>query len=185
MCLDTGCGHCGCSSKGQGGTDRYSNFCCCCCCCVQVWRGEHYACTHSEYLQVKRQLMAEMHGGPAAAAAAAAAGGDGEASGPRSWAELSSEEQGKLLKERLKKYTQKVRAGPQSSHSGAARFMPGRSLQTHLYARVWWFTARGQQSVADACWGVCLLSLPVCPAGVQACAGQACGGEAHGRHLPA
>jgi DNA polymerase epsilon subunit 1 len=71
-----------------------------------VWRGEHYACTHSEYLQVKRQLMAEMHGG-LAAAAAAAAGGDGDG-GPRSWAELSSEEQGKLLKERLKKYTQKV-----------------------------------------------------------------------------
>jgi hypothetical protein len=72
---------------------------------MQVWRGEHYACTHSEYLQVKRQLMAEMHGGPAAAAAA----GDGEGDcGPRSWAELTSEEQGKLLKERLKKYTQKV-----------------------------------------------------------------------------
>jgi hypothetical protein len=71
---------------------------------LQVWRGEHYACSHSEYLQVKRQLMAEMHGGPAAAASA-----DGESSGPRSWAELNSEEQGKLLKERLKKYTQKVR----------------------------------------------------------------------------
>jgi hypothetical protein len=74
--------------------------------CLQVWRGEHYACTHSEYLQVKRQLMAENHGGPAAAA------GDGEGnSGPRSWAELSLEEQGKLLKERLKKYTQKVGGG--------------------------------------------------------------------------
>jgi hypothetical protein len=74
---------------------------------LQVWRGEHYACSHSEYLQVKRQLMSEMHGSPAAAAAA----GDGEGnSGPRSWAELSSEEQGKLLKERLKKYTQKVSA---------------------------------------------------------------------------
>lgn len=48
--------------------------------------------------------MSEMHGGPAAAAA-----GDGEgSSGPRSWAELNFEEQGKLLKERLKKYTQKV-----------------------------------------------------------------------------
>lgn len=70
--------------------------------CLQVWRGEHYACTHSEYLQVKRQLMAENHGGPAAAADA-----EGN-SGPRSWAELSQEEQGKLLKERLKKYTQKV-----------------------------------------------------------------------------
>lgn len=69
---------------------------------LQVWRGEHYACSHSEYLQVKRQLMAEMHGGPAAAAA------DGESTGPRSWAELSSEEQGTRLKERLKKYTQKV-----------------------------------------------------------------------------
>lgn len=73
---------------------------------MQVWRGEHYACSHSEYLQVKRQLMAENHGGPAAAAAA---GDGGENSGPRSWAELSLEEQGKLLKERLKKYTQKVR----------------------------------------------------------------------------
>jgi hypothetical protein len=70
---------------------------------LQVWRGEHYACSHSEYLQVKRQLMSESH-----AAARDAEGGEGGSSGGRSWQELSSEEQGKLLKERLKKYTQKV-----------------------------------------------------------------------------
>lgn len=148
---------------------------------MQVWRGEHYACTHSEYLQVKRQLMAEMHGGPAAAAAAAAAGGDGEGSGPRSWAELSSEEQGKLLKERLKKYTQKV-WGPQSQ-SRAARCESGGPAAASVYV------CPDAQCVAssasqNACWGVCLL-FAVCPAGVQACAGQACGGEAHGGHLPA
>lgn len=85
---------------------------------LQVWRGEHYACSHSEYLQVKRQLMAEMHGGPAAAAAA---GADGEGSGPRSWAELSSEEQGKLLKERLKKYTQKVNSSSSTAPSAHTR----------------------------------------------------------------
>lgn len=58
--------------------------------------------------------MAEMHGGPAAAAAA---GGDGP-TGPRSWAELNLEEQGKLLKERLKKYTQKVRQGGGGEEAG-------------------------------------------------------------------
>ncbi|WIA29248.1 hypothetical protein OEZ86_011756 [Tetradesmus obliquus] len=68
-----------------------------------VWRGEHYACSHSEYLQVKRQLMSESH-----APAAAGRDADGEGGGPRSWQELGAEEQGKLLKERLKKYTQKV-----------------------------------------------------------------------------
>jgi hypothetical protein len=74
-------------------------------CLLQVWRGEHYACSHSEYLQVKRQLMSESH-----AAARDAEGGEAGSSGARSWQQLSSEEQGKLLKERLKKYTQKVRA---------------------------------------------------------------------------
>jgi hypothetical protein len=73
--------------------------------CVQVWRGEHYACSHSEYLQVKRQLMSETHA--AAPGARDAEAGEGGSSG-RSWQELSSEEQGRLLKERLKKYTQKV-----------------------------------------------------------------------------
>jgi hypothetical protein len=36
-------------------------------------------------------------------------GGSGEPGLPRSWAELSQEEQGKLIKERLKKYCQRVR----------------------------------------------------------------------------
>jgi hypothetical protein len=76
---------------------------------LQVWRGEHYACSHSEYLQVKRQLMSETHAPAAGGRDAAAEGAEGS-SGGRSWQELSSEEQGRLLKERLKKYTQKVRA---------------------------------------------------------------------------
>lgn len=70
---------------------------------TQEWRGEHFACTTSEYQQVKRQLMAETH------APAPGKGDDGEgSSGGRSWQELSSEEQNKLLKARLKKYCQKV-----------------------------------------------------------------------------
>eukprot|EP00775_Hariotina_reticulata_P007932 gene7932-8128_t len=73
-----------------------------------VWRGEHFACSHSEYLQVKRQLMSETHGPAPGPAAADGGAGAGPSTG-RSWQELSSEEQGKLLKERLKKYTQKAR----------------------------------------------------------------------------
>jgi hypothetical protein len=76
-----------------------------------VWRGEHFACSHSEYLQVKRQLMSETQG---PAPGAAADGGAGPSTA-RSWQDLSSEEQSKLLKERLKKYTQKVR--PEAFHT--------------------------------------------------------------------
>jgi DNA polymerase epsilon subunit 1 len=64
-----------------------------------VWRGEHYAATRSEYLALKNQLGSEsfpssLPGGPS-----------------RTWEELAVEERAKLLKERLKKYTQKVGGG--------------------------------------------------------------------------
>lgn len=87
---------------------------------MQVWRGEHYTCSHSEYLQVKRQLMSENHA--AAPVKAGEDGGDGEGSSAgRRWQELSSEEQNKLLKERLKKYCQKVgaRGGGGGGRAGA------------------------------------------------------------------
>jgi hypothetical protein len=61
-----------------------------------VWRGEHYAATRSEYYALKNQLAAESF--PAALPGGAA----------RAWEELDAAERAKLLKERLKKYTQKV-----------------------------------------------------------------------------
>ncbi|GLC51172.1 hypothetical protein PLESTB_000473800 [Pleodorina starrii] len=83
------------------------------------WRGEHYSATRSEYMQIKAQLAAETF--PPAAGAAGGGGGGGGAFGGgggdggaaaaapnRSWGELSSDEQRKMLQERLKKYCQKV-----------------------------------------------------------------------------
>lgn len=65
-----------------------------------VWRGEHFACTRSEYNSVKRQLMSEMH--------APAPGGGAGGGPPRAWADLSQEERAKALKDRLKRYCHKV-----------------------------------------------------------------------------
>lgn len=156
---------------------------------VQVWRGEHYACTHSEYLQVKRQLMAEMHGGPAAAAAA---GDGGENSGPRSWAELSLEEQGKLLKERLKKYTQKVRGCRVTPRACCCRreYVCWGLVHSTVMSKLY-FAALAESATflfdTGGFWASILPVLgPGAPstlkdsmllarAGVQACAGQACG----------
>ena len=61
-----------------------------------VWRGETYAATSSEYHGIKNQLASELQppeqeGGP-----------------PRSFDQLPFEERDKLLKDRLKKYCQKV-----------------------------------------------------------------------------
>lgn len=71
-----------------------------------VWRGEHFACTRSEYNSVKRQLMSEMH--PPAGGAAAASAGGGGAGPPRAWADLTPDERQKALKDRLKRYCHKV-----------------------------------------------------------------------------
>lgn len=62
-----------------------------------VWRGETYAATRTEYFSLKNQLQSEMF--PPAF---------GQQGRQRTWNELTSEERGKLLKERLKKYCQKV-----------------------------------------------------------------------------
>ena len=61
-----------------------------------VWRGETFACDSREYYTVKNQLaseplLPETEGGP-----------------PRSYDQLPYEERQKLLKDRLKLYTQKV-----------------------------------------------------------------------------
>lgn len=82
-----------------------------------VWRGEHYACSTSEYQQLKRQLMSETYP-PAPGKAGEEAG-----SSVRSWQELSSEEQNKLLKERLKKYCQKVMSSNLRMFSSTAVLM--------------------------------------------------------------
>lgn len=63
-----------------------------------VWRGETFAATAQEYFAIKNQLAAE---------AFPAAEDDGA---PRFYAQLPGEEQAKLLKDRLKKYCQRVRA---------------------------------------------------------------------------
>ena len=85
-----------------------------------VWRGEHFACTRSEYNSVKRQLMSETHapapgggfggggGGGFGRGGGGSGGGGGGGDAPRSWAELSSEERQKALKDRLKRYCHKV-----------------------------------------------------------------------------
>lgn len=74
-----------------------------------VWRGEHYASSRSEYYAVKNQLAAESF--PAAQPGGAA----------RTWEELDAAERAKLLKERLKKYTQKVgRVGRGAGAGGCA-----------------------------------------------------------------
>lgn len=61
-----------------------------------VWRGETFAATATEYFSVKNQLASEFlppesEGGP-----------------PRAFDQLPFEERQKLLKDRLKKYCQKV-----------------------------------------------------------------------------
>ncbi|EFN52544.1 hypothetical protein CHLNCDRAFT_26745 [Chlorella variabilis] len=61
-----------------------------------VWRGETYSATRAEYTSLKAQLQSETF--PPA-----------ESGGPqRLWSDLAHEEKGKLLKDRLKKYCQKV-----------------------------------------------------------------------------
>ena len=60
-------------------------------------QGEHYAATRSEYAGIKAQLESE-HFPPSYA------GGS-----PQTFQELPYEERQKLLKDRLKKYSQKVR----------------------------------------------------------------------------
>ena len=66
-------------------------------CGRQVWRGETYAATAAEYFAIKTQLASETY-------AAEAPGGP-----PRFYTQLPQEERAKLLKERLKKYCQRVR----------------------------------------------------------------------------
>jgi len=61
-----------------------------------VWRGENYSATRAEYAALKAQL--EVENFPPATPGGA----------PRLWTDLSWEEKGKLTKERLKKYCQKV-----------------------------------------------------------------------------
>ena len=61
-----------------------------------VWRGENFAATATEYYSVKNQLASEplppeTEGGP-----------------PRAYDQLPPDERQKLLKDRLKKYCQKV-----------------------------------------------------------------------------
>lgn len=66
-----------------------------------VWRGETYSATRAEYLSLKAQLQSETF------PPARGAGGSSSLQ-HRTWNELSYEEKGKLLKERLKKYCQRV-----------------------------------------------------------------------------
>ena len=61
-----------------------------------VWRGEHYSATRQDYLHLKNQLEAEQF-------PPAEPGGGG-----RLWGQLPEEERTTRLKERLKKYCQKV-----------------------------------------------------------------------------
>ena len=68
-----------------------------------VWRGETYAATSAEYYGIKNQIASEPlppehEGGP-----------------PRSFDQLPLEDRQKLLKDRLKKYCQKV--GTAKTHS--------------------------------------------------------------------
>ena len=62
-----------------------------------MWRGETFAATAAEYFAIKTQLASETY-------AAEAPGGP-----PRFFTQLPQEERAKLLKERLKKYCQRVR----------------------------------------------------------------------------
>jgi DNA polymerase epsilon subunit 1 len=71
-----------------------------------VWRGEHFACTRSEYNSVKRQLMSETHA-PAPGGGGGGGGGSGGGAA-RAWSELSPDERAKALKDRLKRYCHKV-----------------------------------------------------------------------------
>lgn len=73
----------------------------------QEWRGEHYAATRAEYLHIKAQLAVETF--PPVPGATNKFGGPNDSPPPlRTWAELSTDEQHKMLQERLKKYCQKV-----------------------------------------------------------------------------
>ena len=62
-----------------------------------MWRGETFAATAAEYYAIKTQLASETF-------AAEAPGGP-----PRFYSQLPQEERAKLLKDRLKKYCQRVR----------------------------------------------------------------------------
>jgi hypothetical protein len=66
---------------------------------MQVWRGETFAATTAEYFSIKTQLASETF-------AAEAPGGP-----PRFYSQLPQEERAKLLRDRLKKYCQRVRTG--------------------------------------------------------------------------
>lgn len=61
-----------------------------------VWRGENYSATRAEYLSIKSQLQSE-------AFPPAAPGGR-----PRTWDDMPYDERSKTLKDRLKRYCQKV-----------------------------------------------------------------------------
>jgi DNA polymerase epsilon subunit 1 len=110
----------------------------------QVWRGEHFSCKRSEYNAVKRQLASETFG-PAAegeggggrdwgkgrdgggggnrdGAGGSKDGDGGGAAAARAWGDLSREEQARLLKDRLKKYCQKVGEGARSVHKLSGRW---------------------------------------------------------------
>lgn len=69
-----------------------------------VWRGETFAATAAEYYSVKNQLASEplvpeKEGGP-----------------PRAFDQLPHDERQKLLKDRLKKYCQKVHSAVDHWH---------------------------------------------------------------------
>lgn len=64
----------------------------------QVWRGEHFACSRAEVQQIKKQLQTDPLTVPGS-------------SETKYWKDLTGEEQTKALKDRLKKYCQKVGEG--------------------------------------------------------------------------
>ena len=84
----------------------------------QVWRGETFAATAAEYYAIKTQLASETF-------AAEAQGGP-----PRFYSQLPQEERAKLLKDRLKKYCQRVRGG------GVKQTVPGPSWMSATLAEI-------------------------------------------------